>query len=104
MSNCSLDSLLSLAPIHNACRGKDEAGLCVVACRWGARGLVAPIDIDRKGITERVSLSGMTLMNRLVHLLPLRDEWVVPLPAGAADARPGVGRARRSSWTRRAEA
>ena len=46
--------------------------------------------IDRKGITERVSLSGMTLMNWLVYLLPLRDEWVVGLPAGAVDARPGV--------------
>lgn len=47
--------------------------------------------IDRKGITHRVSLSGMTLMNWDVFLLPLRDAWVSALPAGPAGAaRPGV--------------
>jgi beta-galactosidase len=47
--------------------------------------------IDRKGITDRVSLSGMTLMNWDVFLLPLRDAWVTALPAGSAGtARPGV--------------
>jgi hypothetical protein len=47
--------------------------------------------IDRKGITDRVTLSGLTLMNWDVFLLPLRDAWVSALPAGpAAAARPGV--------------
>ncbi|HUL79111.1 MAG TPA: beta-galactosidase family protein [Vicinamibacteria bacterium] len=46
--------------------------------------------IDRKGITERVSLSGMTLMNWDVFLLPLRDAWVSALPAGKTGAAPGV--------------
>jgi beta-galactosidase len=47
--------------------------------------------IDRKGITDRVTLSGMTLMNWDVFLLPLADAWVTALPAGPADAtRPGM--------------
>jgi beta-galactosidase len=47
--------------------------------------------IDRKGITDRVTLSGMTLMNWQVFLLPLSDAWVSALPAGPADAlRPGT--------------
>jgi beta-galactosidase len=47
--------------------------------------------IDRKGITDRVSLSGMTLMNWEVVLLPLTDAWVTALPAGRApSARPGT--------------
>jgi beta-galactosidase len=46
--------------------------------------------IDRKGITDRVTLQGMTLMNWEVFLLPLGDAWVGALPAGAIDARPGT--------------
>jgi len=47
--------------------------------------------IDRKGITDRVSLSGMTLMNWQVHLLPLNDAWVGALKADAATgSRPGL--------------
>jgi beta-galactosidase len=47
--------------------------------------------IDRKGITDRVTLAGMTLMNWDVYLLPLSDGWVGALPAGPADAaRPGT--------------
>ena len=42
--------------------------------------------IDRKGITDRVTLSGMTLMNWEVFLLPLADAWVTALPAGPTDA------------------
>lgn len=42
--------------------------------------------IDRKGITDRVTLSGMTLMNWQVHRLPLSESWMVGLKAkpGAA--------------------
>lgn len=48
--------------------------------------------IDRKGITDRVTLSGMTLMNWEVFLLPLGDAWVDALPRGAREAgrRPGT--------------
>ena len=47
--------------------------------------------IDRKGITDRVTLAGMTLMNWEVFLLPLDDAWVQALPADAAvSARPGT--------------
>jgi len=47
--------------------------------------------IDRKGITDRVSLSGMTLMNWEVRLLPLGDAWVGALKADAAPGqRPGI--------------
>ena len=42
--------------------------------------------IDRKGITDRVTLSGMTLMNWQVYPLPLKDAWVALLPAGLQDA------------------
>jgi beta-galactosidase len=47
--------------------------------------------IDRKGITDRVTLSGMTLMNWDVHLLPLGDAWVTALQANATPgSRPGL--------------
>jgi beta-galactosidase len=47
--------------------------------------------IDRKGITDRVTLSGMTLMNWKVYLLPLSDAWMRTLRAGAVDvSRPGI--------------
>ncbi len=47
--------------------------------------------IDRKGITDRVTLSGMTLMNWDVRLLPLDDGWVTGLRADpAAGTRPGM--------------
>jgi hypothetical protein len=49
--------------------------------------------IDRKGITDRVTLSGMTMMNWQVFLLPLSDAWMAALktpPArGSAADRPG---------------
>jgi beta-galactosidase len=46
--------------------------------------------IDRKGITDRVTLSGMTLMNWQMFQLPLGDAWVTALQAGKqADNRPG---------------
>jgi hypothetical protein len=44
--------------------------------------------IDRKGITDRVTLAGMTLMNWQVYLLPLTDAWVTAL---ASDAARGTG-------------
>ncbi len=40
--------------------------------------------IDRKGITDRVTLSGMTLMNWDVFLLPLTDKWIGALAPKAA--------------------
>ena len=46
--------------------------------------------IDRKGITDRVTLQGMTLMNWKTFLLPLEDRWVSSLPAGGIDSRPGT--------------
>jgi beta-galactosidase len=47
--------------------------------------------IDRKGITDRVTLAGMTLMNWDVFLLPLAEQWASALPASPVDsARPGT--------------
>ena len=47
--------------------------------------------IDRKGITDRVTLSGMTLMNWDVFLLPLTDNWIGTLAAKAkTTTRPGM--------------
>jgi len=40
--------------------------------------------IDRKGITDRVTLSGMTLFNWEVSLLPLDDTWVTSLRSDAS--------------------
>ena len=40
--------------------------------------------IDRKGITDRVTLAGMTLMNWDVFLMPLKDSWVSGLTAKTA--------------------
>ena len=40
--------------------------------------------IDRKGITDRVTLSGMTLMNWQAYLLPLSDEWMAGLRQATA--------------------
>jgi beta-galactosidase len=49
--------------------------------------------IDRKGITDRVTLSGMTLMNWQAYLLPLSERWMAGLepssPSGDP-ARPGT--------------
>ncbi len=46
--------------------------------------------IDRKGITDRVTLGGMTLMNWDVFLLPLGERWVASLADETVDdARPG---------------
>jgi beta-galactosidase len=48
--------------------------------------------IDRKGITDRVTLSGMTLFNWEMSLLPLDDAWVTSLRSDASRAgASGVG-------------
>jgi hypothetical protein len=46
--------------------------------------------IDRKGITDRVTLSGMTLMNWDVFAMPLQEGWVSALPARTSEVRPGM--------------
>lgn len=46
--------------------------------------------IDRKGITDRVTLNGMTLMNWEVFGLPMKSEFVQQLPPStSAEVRPG---------------
>ena len=47
--------------------------------------------IDRKGITDRVTLGGMTLMNWDVFLLPLTERWAMSLADRSVElARPGI--------------
>ena len=46
--------------------------------------------IDRKGITDRVTLNGMTLMNWQVYPLPLREDFIARLKEGKVDDRPGI--------------
>jgi beta-galactosidase len=51
--------------------------------------------IDRKGITDRVTLSGMTLTNWDVFLLPLSDRWIgtiasKPTSTAMTSGKPGV--------------
>ncbi len=46
--------------------------------------------IDRKGITHRAVLSGMTLMNWKVYPLPMDSDFVHRLSATKTDERPGI--------------
>lgn len=46
--------------------------------------------IDRKGITDRVTLNNITLMNWRVYCLPLHTEWVEGLKQGSPAGRPGI--------------
>jgi len=47
--------------------------------------------IDRKGITERVSLNGMTLMNWEIYKLPMDEAFVAALkPSGIDAEKPGI--------------
>jgi beta-galactosidase len=46
--------------------------------------------IDRKGITARVTLNGITLMNWKVYPLPLKEDFVQRLTEGTVDERPGI--------------
>jgi len=46
--------------------------------------------IDRKGITERVTLNGMTLFNWDVFLLPMNEGYINALTKSNGDVKPGV--------------
>jgi hypothetical protein len=47
--------------------------------------------IDRKGITERVSLNGMTLMNWEVYKLPMDEDFISKLkPFAPEPGKPGI--------------
>jgi beta-galactosidase len=47
--------------------------------------------IDRKGITDRVTLNGMTLMNWEVYGLPMKGEFIQQLqPSTSAEVKPGA--------------
>ena len=46
--------------------------------------------IDRKGITERVTLNGMTLMNWQAFPMPLADRWVEKLAPSSMQEMPGT--------------
>ncbi|MDF1560672.1 MAG: beta-galactosidase [Bacteroidales bacterium] len=47
--------------------------------------------IDRKGITDRVTLNGMTLMNWEVYGYPMDEDFISALqPAGAPGEKPGI--------------
>jgi len=45
--------------------------------------------IDRKGITDRVILNGMTLMDWEIFQLPMEEGWIQALQPGPEDTRPG---------------
>jgi len=49
-----------------------------------------PQMIDRKGITDRVTLGSMTLMNWQVYPFPLNDDWVRALSPSPSGDRPGI--------------
>ena len=71
---------------------KTESAMPVLTILVEAMGRInfAQTLIDRKGITERVTLNGMTLMNWKVYPLPLKEEFIQRLPAGKVDDQPGI--------------
>jgi beta-galactosidase len=56
--------------------------------------------IDRKGITDRVALAGMTLMNWQAFPLPLTDSWIAALTPDAAKGAPPAGPLRQGQFFR----
>ncbi|RPH28775.1 MAG: beta-galactosidase [Bacteroidales bacterium] len=46
--------------------------------------------IDRKGITERVTLNGMTLMNWEIFKLPMNDDFISSLKSSTNLSKPGI--------------
>jgi beta-galactosidase len=46
--------------------------------------------IDRKGITDRVTLNGMTLMNWKVFKLPMDEKFIYGLRSGRTFSKPGI--------------
>jgi beta-galactosidase len=46
--------------------------------------------IDRKGITDRVTLNAMTLMNWRVYPLPMEPAYIAGLREGLVEGRPGI--------------
>jgi beta-galactosidase len=46
--------------------------------------------IDRKGITDRVTLNGMTLMNWEVYSLPMSNNYISQLKANSDTSKPGI--------------
>jgi beta-galactosidase len=46
--------------------------------------------VDRKGVTDRVVLNGMTLMDWQVFSMPLFDAWIWRLSRSATDSKPGT--------------
>lgn len=46
--------------------------------------------IDRKGITDRVTLNGMTLMNWEIYKLPFNDEFISTLKASSSFTKQGI--------------
>jgi beta-galactosidase len=71
---------------------KTEAARPVLTILVEAMGRInfAQAMIDRKGITDRVTLNGMTLMNWRVYPVPLDDAYLGRLAPGGATERPGV--------------
>ncbi len=72
-------------------RGKDKNPVLDILVEAMGRINFGPAIIDRKGITERVTLNRMTLMNWEVFKLPLDGSYISSLqPAGATASRPGL--------------
>lgn len=46
--------------------------------------------IDRKGITERVTLNGMTLMNWEIYRLPMTEDYISSLKPSTNNDKPGI--------------
>lgn len=72
-------------------RGNSERPVLEIFVEAMGRINFAQAMIDRKGITDRVTLNGMTLMNWQVHGLPMNDLFVSGLRGNEEDkTKPGI--------------
>jgi beta-galactosidase len=71
-------------------RAENPAPALTILVEGMGRINFGPAMIDRKGITDRVTLNGMTLMNWNVYPLPLTEDFVKRLTEGKVDERPGI--------------
>jgi hypothetical protein len=76
----TLDRRLGISTIELP-RGESENPLLEIFVEGMGRINFAGAMIDRKGITDRVTLNGMTLMNWDVYSFPMNDEFVAGLKA-----------------------
>ena len=85
----SIDRTLGQNTIEIPVSNTDEAPVLDILVEGMGRVNFAAYMIDRKGITERVTLSGMTLMDWEAYSLPMSTDYVASLKESDT-VRPGM--------------